>query len=103
MYRRRDSKAPPEARNEGNSAAIVEVKDDDNRQPAAANPAIPGRLDANLDALDPVEIALAEALTKAATAGRFDVVGQLARELEARRAARSDGRVVDLASRRTQR
>jgi len=53
--------------------------------------------------LDPVEIALAEALTKAATAGRFDVVGQLARELEARRAARSDGRVVDLASRRTQR
>jgi hypothetical protein len=36
-------------------------------------------------ALDPVEGALAVALVEAAIAGRFDVVGQLARELEARR------------------
>jgi hypothetical protein len=51
--------------------------------------------------MDVVEMALAEALTKAAAVGRFDVVGQLARELEARRTARADGRVIDLASRRT--
>ena len=38
---------------------------------------------------DAVEVALAAALTKAAAAGRFDVVAQLARELEARRLARS--------------
>ena len=36
---------------------------------------------------DPVEAALALALTEAAKAGRFDVVAQLARELEARRLA----------------
>jgi hypothetical protein len=34
-----------------------------------------------------LEILLAEALAKAATAGRWDVVAQLARELEARRGA----------------
>jgi hypothetical protein len=37
---------------------------------------------------DPVEFELARALGKAADAGRFDVVAQLARELEARRLAR---------------
>lgn len=50
---------------------------------------------------DPVETALADALTKAATAGRFDVVGQLARELEARRTARTASNVVDLSARRS--
>jgi len=40
-------------------------------------------------ALDPVEAALAGALTEAAKAGRFDVVAQLAGELQARRLARS--------------
>ena len=50
---------------------------------------------------DPVEAALADALTKAASAGRFDVVAQLAKELEARRLARLD--VVDLAARRERR
>jgi hypothetical protein len=35
--------------------------------------------------VDVVEAALAQALKAAATAGRFDVVAQLARELEARR------------------
>jgi len=38
--------------------------------------------------VDPVEAALAHALAAAAAAGRFDVVAQLARELEARRLAR---------------
>ena len=49
---------------------------------------------------DAVEAALAEALTKAAAAGRYDVVAKLARELEARRLARlerpADGNVVPL-------
>lgn len=43
-----------------------------------------------------VEAALADALSRAAAAGRFDVVAQLARELEARRLARA-GNVVLLA------
>ncbi len=42
---------------------------------------------------DAVEAALATALVEAATVGRFDVVAQLARELEARRLARA-GNVV---------
>ena len=37
---------------------------------------------------DPVELELAKALGKAAGAGRFDVVAQRARELEARRLTR---------------
>jgi hypothetical protein len=41
-----------------------------------------------------VEAALAHSLTSAAAAGRFDVVAQLARELEARRLSRS--KVVQL-------
>lgn len=49
---------------------------------------------------DPVEDALAMALVEAAKAGRFDVVGQLARELEARRLTRSDGKVVPLEEKR---
>jgi hypothetical protein len=44
---------------------------------------------------DTVEAAIATALVEAATAGRFDVVAQLARELEARRLSRA-GNVVRL-------
>ena len=47
---------------------------------------------------DMVEAALAEALALAATAGRFDVVAQRARELEARRFARA-GNVLTLDAR----
>jgi hypothetical protein len=46
---------------------------------------------------DPVEVALVHALEGAASAGRWDVVGQLARELEARRASHAG--VIDLRSR----
>ena len=42
-----------------------------------------------------VDAALALALTKAAEAGRFDVVAQLARELEARRLAGSNVVTID--------
>jgi hypothetical protein len=37
---------------------------------------------------DPVDVALARALAEASTAGRFDVVLQLVKELEARRLER---------------
>jgi hypothetical protein len=47
------------------------------------------------NAVDVVEAALAKALEGATIAGRFDVVAQLARELEARRLARM-GNVVAL-------
>ncbi len=40
---------------------------------------------------DPIEQALTKALTEASAAGRFDVVAQLARELEARRLASAGG------------
>jgi hypothetical protein len=46
-----------------------------------------------------VERALAVALQAAATAGRFDVVAQLARELETRRLGREPN-VVELPSRK---
>jgi hypothetical protein len=42
-----------------------------------------------LDRSDAVEIALAKALGAAVAAGRFDVVAQLATELEARRRGRA--------------
>jgi hypothetical protein len=47
-------------------------------------------------------VGLAAALTEAAKAGRFDVVSQLARELEARRLARSPN-VIDLDAKRSRR
>ena len=52
--------------------------------------------------LDAVEAALAGALTEAAKAGRFDVVAQIAKELEARRLARSEN-VVAIDAKRARR
>ena len=49
---------------------------------------------------DAIELALAAALTKATLAGEWNVVSQLARELEARRTARAAGNVVAFARRR---
>jgi hypothetical protein len=51
------------------------------------------------EAADGVETALSRALAQAAAAGRFDVVAQLAKELEARRLARA-GNVVAFTGRR---
>ncbi len=59
------------------------------------------RFDHTEAAADPVEVALGDALTRASLAGQWDVVGQLARELEARRKARWD--VVDLKAARERR
>jgi hypothetical protein len=52
--------------------------------------------------VDAVEGVLAAALGEATRAGRWDVVAQLARELEARRTGRA-GNVVTLASAKHQR
>jgi hypothetical protein len=52
---------------------------------------------------DAVEVALGEALAKAAAAGAWETVGQLARELEARRKARQAPEVVDLEAERAKR
>jgi hypothetical protein len=50
---------------------------------------------------DAIEAALANALAAAAAAGRFDVVAQLARDLEARRQARAGNiALLDAARRR---
>ena len=49
-------------------------------------------------AVDAVEAALAEALCRASAAGEWAVVAQLARELEARRGARSAANVVRIDS-----
>jgi hypothetical protein len=71
------------------------TKDDGKRREVSASCA--------LDApalIDPVEAAVAKAIADAATAGRFDVVAQLARELEARRLARAGNVVLLDAGRR---
>jgi hypothetical protein len=47
-----------------------------------------GAIGPTIGPADTVEAALARALDAAAAAGRFDVVAQLAKELEARRLAR---------------
>ncbi len=52
--------------------------------------------------VDPIEAALVRALEAAATAGRFDVVAALAKELEARRLVRA-GNGVDIGARRPKR
>jgi hypothetical protein len=44
---------------------------------------------------DVIEEALAKAIAEAAVAGRFDVVTQLAQELEARRLARSENAAAE--------
>jgi hypothetical protein len=59
----------------------------------------PHEVSAFADAGAAVEAALTKALAQAAEAGRFDVVGQLARELEARRLACA-GNVVPLSTAR---
>jgi hypothetical protein len=50
-----------------------------------------------------VEEALAKALEGATVAGRWDVVAQLAKELDARRLASSGGKVIDLDVKRRRR
>ncbi len=63
------------------SSRIVTTEGVHRTEPAQPPAAIP-------DAID-IEAALVAALSRAAEAGRFDVVAQLARELEARRLARA--------------
>lgn len=67
----------------------------------AGEKTVPGAMRGNESEPDAVEVALADAITKAANAGAFDVLPKLVGELEARRRARLD--VVDLASERAKR
>jgi hypothetical protein len=62
----------------------------------------PGNAPVHGGAADPIELALTKALVHAAEAGRFDVVGQLAKELEVRRLGRASN-VVALDPHRRQR
>jgi len=62
--------------------------------------AIAGSLNESLNESLDVESVLARAIEAATSAGRFDVVAQLCRELEARRLARL-GNVVSLDSKRS--
>jgi len=57
----------------------------------------------DLAQVDPVERALAEALTLAAQAGRFETVEVLSRELAARRLARTAPTVTTLEAERARR
>ena|GEM_PF-4663615 len=67
----------------------------------APNDHTPGQSVGNQGGPDAVELALADAITKAANAGAFDVLPKLVAELEARRKARLE--VVDLAAERAKR
>jgi hypothetical protein len=75
-------------------ADIGGVEEPSDALPPSDNPAIPGHLDASLDAPDPVAQALAKALDGATAAGRWDVVAQLAGEVEARRLARTGNVII---------
>jgi hypothetical protein len=70
------------------SVPIVAKRRDDDADRATQDDSMRRRISALSSLGDPVEAALARALDCAAQAGRFDVVAQLARELEARRLAR---------------
>ena len=104
LCERRELKTPSDSAGLAGRKPIADLGDlaeVPERRPASDKPAEPGRLDAQLDASDPVETALAKALGDAAAAGRFDVVGQLARELEARRTAKAGA--IDLGAERAKR
>jgi hypothetical protein len=69
---------------------------DHTRETGRHNPAIGGGVDRSVDRSDELD----RALEAAAAAGRFDVVSQLAKELEARRLAREPNIVAIAPARR---
>jgi hypothetical protein len=94
--------AEPKAfQSEPNSRDIEETRsigDPSRPEKGGARPALGqsrGNPAGDTESSDQVERALAQALSQAADAGRFDVVAQLAKELEARRLLRL-GNVVPL-------
>jgi integrase len=100
--RRRESNAAQAAPSRAVSATIDAGTVHEDARTTDDNPANAGRLDGSLGAGDAVEAALAKALDAAAAAGRFDVVAQLAKELEARRLSEAKNVVsIDVARRRT--
>jgi hypothetical protein len=79
-------------------AAPVDAEDVPLKEPNAAKDRQP---DQSLDQPDAVEAALANALQAATAAGRWDVVGELARQLDARRAAAAAPNVIPIKRRRS--
>jgi hypothetical protein len=84
-------------RSEPDEARIGEVKSEAELPPPRPNPAIPGSLDAHLDAVD---VALANALEAATADKQWKVVAQIAQSLDARRSARAAPNVVSIEARR---
>jgi hypothetical protein len=81
------SKSAEATPREGSSPSFgTPRKTPDSRSASNATESPPQAFGANFGA-EAVEASIAAALTEAAKAGRFDVVAQLARELEARRLA----------------
>jgi hypothetical protein len=89
----------------GENEQVARQPDSEIRASSDDNPATSGAvIDCVIDsraAPDVVEVALADALRRASEAGAWETVGQLARELEARRRARSG--VVELGVERERR
>ncbi|MFZ5891287.1 MAG: hypothetical protein ACOY0T_09575 [Myxococcota bacterium] len=96
-----------EAGSENQQETSRVAKDEEPEPPGSERPnlAIAGEVIAASDhqsgAQDAVEAALADALTRAAAAGEWAVVGKLSGELEARRRARAG--TVDLSEERARR
>ena len=67
----------------------ADYTDSRGREEAAARSQIAPEVHASMTSVDGVDVALAEAIKGATIAGRWDIVAQLARELEARRLARA--------------
>jgi hypothetical protein len=80
---------------------VAKSRENDAKDTTQGDASLPS-VSALLSGDDAVEAALAGALAHAADAGRFDVVAQLAKELEARRLARA-GNVVPFGGERRNR
>jgi hypothetical protein len=76
------------------SAPCVVDRRENDADPATQDDAKRPEVSALSASADPVEAAISQALYRAAEAGRFDLVAQLARELEARRLSRADNVVA---------
>jgi hypothetical protein len=83
------------------SAASVANRRENDRDRTTQDDARQREVSASVASPDPVEAALARALDRASEAECFNVVAQLARELEARRLARA-ANVVQLPVRRSE-
>jgi hypothetical protein len=97
-----DSKGEPAPHSPAENGSVAKkppARDDDDRADTRG-PSHSGQSRGNAD---PVETALADALTKASAAGEWTTVAALARELEARRKGRQAPEVIILDAERRRR